>query len=168
MWHLCGCLLRPPAAAAGVIKITHRGGYVHKNDMFGNTLGNASAELKSDIPLAKEATDQSVGWLEAQAPSKTAPSGIGVENYDWYLKNVPLALYTCAQEVALIESEPARAHAFLALEEERTNTFRNRPWLAARPNIHDSSKSLQGRSSKWIYSSLVLGTTERNPLYNSH
>ena len=82
-------------------------------------IGNTSAELKSDIARAKEATDQFVTWLEAQGPSKTAPSGIGVENYDWYLKNVQLVPYTWQQEVALMESELARAHAFLALEEER-------------------------------------------------
>jgi hypothetical protein len=62
-------------------------------------IGNSSVELKSDITRAKEATDQFVGWLDAQAPSKTAPSGLGVENYDWYLKNVQL-VPTQQQEVA--------------------------------------------------------------------
>lgn len=90
-------------------------------------IGNTSAELKSDIARAKEATDQFVGWLEAQAPSKTAASGIGVENYDWYLKNVQLVPYTWQQEVALMESELARARAFLALEEEKN---KNLPQLA--------------------------------------
>ncbi|HLF83141.1 MAG TPA: hypothetical protein VI837_03095, partial [Blastocatellia bacterium] len=66
-------------------------------------IGNTSAEIKSDIALAKKATDQFVGWLEAQASSKTALSGIGVENYDWYLKNVQLVPYTWQQEVALME-----------------------------------------------------------------
>lgn len=82
-------------------------------------IGDTSAQLKSDIARATEATDRFVNWLEAQAPSKTAPSGIGVENYDWYLKNVQLVPYTWQQEVALMESELARAHAFLALEEEK-------------------------------------------------
>lgn len=86
-------------------------------------IDNTSAELKSDIARAKDATDQFVGWLEAQAPSKTAPSGIGVENYDWYLKNVQLVPYTWQQEVALMESELARAGAFLALEEEKNKNL---------------------------------------------
>ncbi|MEK6304212.1 MAG: DUF885 family protein [Acidobacteriota bacterium] len=86
-------------------------------------IGNTSAELKSDVARAKEATDQFVGWLESQAPSKTAPSGIGVENYDWYLKNVQLVPYTWQQEVALMESELARARAFLALEEEKNKSL---------------------------------------------
>jgi len=82
-------------------------------------IGDVPGELKSDLARAKQATDQFVEWLEAQAPSKTAPSGIGIENYNWYLKNVQLVPYTWQQEVALMESELARATAFLALEEEK-------------------------------------------------
>ena len=84
-----------------------------------NLIGDTSGELKSDIARASQATDRFVEWLEAQAPSKTAPSGIGIENYDWYLKNVQLVPYTWQQEVALMESELSRAHAILALEEEK-------------------------------------------------
>ena len=82
-------------------------------------VADAPGELKSDIARAKEATDRFFEWLGAQAPSKTAPSGIGIENYNWYLKNVQLVPYTWQQEVALMESELARARAFLALEEEK-------------------------------------------------
>jgi uncharacterized protein DUF885 len=84
-----------------------------------NMLADAPGELKSDVARAKEATDRFVEWLEAQAPSKTAQSGIGIEQYDWYLKNVQLVPYTWQEEVALMESELARAQAFLALEEEK-------------------------------------------------
>ena len=27
-------------------------------------------------------------WLNAQAPAKTGPSGVGKENYNWYLQKV--------------------------------------------------------------------------------
>ena len=96
-------------------------------------IGNTSAELTSDIARAKDATDRFVGWLEAQAPSKTASSGIGVENYDWYLKNVQLVPYTWQQEVALMESELARAHAFLALEEEKNKNLPQQAVVASAP-----------------------------------
>jgi uncharacterized protein DUF885 len=82
-------------------------------------IADAPGELRSDVGRAKEATDRFGSWLEAQAPSKTAPSGIGIEQYDWYLKNVQLVPYTWQEEVALMESELARAHAFLALEDEK-------------------------------------------------
>src|SRR4030095_7287049 len=57
--------------------------------------------------------------LEQQAPSKQEASGIGVENYNWYLKNVQLSPYTWQDEVTIMEREHARATAFLALEEQR-------------------------------------------------
>jgi hypothetical protein len=82
-------------------------------------VANVPGELKSDIARAKEATDGFVEWLEAEAPSRTASSGIGVENYDWYLSHVQLVPYTWQQEVALMESELARANSFLAVEEEK-------------------------------------------------
>lgn len=82
-------------------------------------LADAPGELKSDAALAKAATDRFASWLEAQAPAKTGPSGIGIDHYDWYLKNVQLVPYTWREEVALMESELARAHSALALEEEK-------------------------------------------------
>lgn len=75
--------------------------------------------LKADVLRAKDATDAFASWLDTQAPAKRAPSGVGVENYNWYLKNVQLVPYTWQDEVTLMERELARAHAFVALEESR-------------------------------------------------
>ena len=52
-----------------------------------------------------------------KAASKTGPSGVGVENYDWYLQHVMLLPYTWRDLVTLMERELARAHSSLALEE---------------------------------------------------
>jgi Bacterial protein of unknown function (DUF885) len=82
-------------------------------------VAGAPGNLAADVARAKEATDAFAQWLEAQAPSKRAKSGIGVENYDWYLKNVQLVPYTWQDEVTIMQRELARAHAFLALEERR-------------------------------------------------
>jgi hypothetical protein len=75
--------------------------------------------LRADVQRAREATDAFARWLDAQAPSKRAPSGVGVENYDWYLKNVQLVPYTWQDEVTIMQRELARAHSTLALEEQR-------------------------------------------------
>jgi Bacterial protein of unknown function (DUF885) len=75
--------------------------------------------LSADVQKAKDATDAFAAWLDAQVPSKTGPSGIGVAHYDWYLKNVQLVPLTWRDEVTLVERELGRARAFLALEERR-------------------------------------------------
>ncbi len=95
---------------------------------FATTMASSNAELVPDIQRAREATDQFVAWLERELPSKTGPSGIGVDNYTWYLNNVQLVPYTWADEVALLMSELARAEAALKLEE-----FHNRDLPALTP-----------------------------------
>ena len=79
----------------------------------------APGSLAADITRAREATDAFAQWLDAQAPSKRAPSGVGVDDYNWYLRNVQLVPYTWQDEVTIMQRELARAHAFLALEEKR-------------------------------------------------
>ncbi len=75
--------------------------------------------LKNAIHAAREATVRFVAWLDAQAPSKNGPSGIGRENYSWSLRNVHLVPMTWEEEVDLLKRELARSHAALKLEEAR-------------------------------------------------
>lgn len=76
-------------------------------------------DLRADVERARGATDEFAAWLDEQASSKTDPSGIGRDNYDWYLRHVMLLPYTWADEVTLMERELARALSSLALEELR-------------------------------------------------
>ena len=87
-----------------------------------------SEELALALRESHAATVSFVEWLEAQAPSKTGPSGIGKENYTWYLRNVHLVPMSWEEEVALLKRELDRAHASLRLEEHRN---RNLPQLVA-------------------------------------
>jgi len=81
------------------------------------------AALTQAVRQALEATDGFVKWLEAQAPARTGPSGIGVANYDWYLANVQLVPYRWTDEVLLMQRELARARAALLLEEEKNRAL---------------------------------------------
>lgn len=84
---------------------------------------DATPALLPVIAAARAATDSFAAWADQEGATKTGPSGVGIENYDWYLKNVQLVPYTWAEEVALMRRELARAHAFLTLEEERNRTL---------------------------------------------
>jgi len=77
------------------------------------------AELVKLISDAKKSTEELVAWLEKEAPSKTGESGIGKENYTWYLQNVHLVPLTWEDEVMILKRELARAWASLKLEEHR-------------------------------------------------
>ena len=78
-----------------------------------------SPELVAAIEAAVTSTDELASWLEAEAGSKTGPSGIGKDNYTWYLQNVHLVPLTWEDEVMLLKRELARAWSSLKLEEHR-------------------------------------------------
>jgi hypothetical protein len=86
---------------------------------FAGKIGDTQPDLTIAIGKAKAATDALATWLESQGASKTGPAGIGVENYNWYLKNVQLVPYTWQDEVTLMERELDRSSASMALEEQK-------------------------------------------------
>jgi len=79
----------------------------------------AHAEIVAAIQTAITSTDDLATWLEKEATTKTGPSGIGKENYTWYLQNVHLVPLTWEDEVMILKRELARAWASLKLEEHR-------------------------------------------------
>jgi hypothetical protein len=90
---------------------------------FASRLGDEMASLGEDVQRAKEATERFAEWVEAQAESKTGASGVGIENYDWYLRHVHLVPYSWRDQVILMERELARAHMLLAAEEQRNQSL---------------------------------------------
>lgn len=87
-------------------------------DLRSKTAG-AGEELVSAIAAAHAASLSFAAWLDEQAPTKTGPSGVGKDDYTWYLRNVHLVPLTWEDEVRLLKRELARAHASLRLEEHR-------------------------------------------------
>ena len=86
--------------------------------LAGDRPGIAEAALE-----AKDASDAFADWLEAQADSKTGPSGVGKDNMTWALKNIHYQPYTWEEEVLLVKRELARSHAALRLEENRNRAL---------------------------------------------
>lgn len=82
-------------------------------------LKNDHPDLIPDIQRAKEAVDEFGKWLESRYDQMKGPSGIGVENYNWYMKNVHLCPYTWEEQLVILEREMARSLVSLKLEEER-------------------------------------------------
>jgi len=79
--------------------------------------------LVTALENAIYSTDQFANWLEEQAVYKDGPSGIGKDNYTWYLQNVHLVLLTWEDEVMILKRELARAWSSLKLEEHRNRSL---------------------------------------------
>jgi hypothetical protein len=86
---------------------------------LGERVAGTSADLDAAIAAAVEASDAFAAWLESELPAKNGPSGIGADNYDWYMQNVHLVPYGWKEQVTIMRRELARSIASLKLEEHR-------------------------------------------------
>jgi hypothetical protein len=92
------------------------------NDLEGRrtvSLNGASPRLKAAVRAARSATEDFAAWIRAEAPKRTGPSGVGKDNYNWFLKHVLLSPYDFDQQVVLLQRELDRSLASLRLEEMR-------------------------------------------------
>jgi Bacterial protein of unknown function (DUF885) len=123
---------------------------------LGKSAGASDPALANAIAAARTATEDFTTWLEAEAPKKTGPSGIGREHYTWYLRNVLLVPLSWQDEVTLLRRELARAHGSLRLEENRN---RDLPPLAV-ANTPEEYRALQERAIprylKWMADNQIL------------
>ena len=88
-------------------------------DALAQRISGTNPALESDVRRARDATDQLRVWLEQRTSSKTGPSGVGIDNYNWYLEHVQLVPYTWQDEVTLMRRELGRGWAALQLTEHR-------------------------------------------------
>ena len=87
------------------------------------TMTGASPKLRRAIADAKIASDDFAAWVAAEAPKKTGASGLGKENYNWYVKNVELLPYDWDAQVVLLQRELDRSLASLRIEEVRNRNL---------------------------------------------
>jgi len=94
-------------------------------------VAGTSADLDAAIQEAIVASDQFAVWLEAELPSKNGFSGVGVDNYNWYMSNVHLVPYTWNDQLTMMRRELARSVASLKLEEHRNRDLPEQERIAS-------------------------------------
>ena len=92
-------------------------------EQLATRVGSSHPALREAIVTARSATEQFASWLTAEAPGKTGPSGIGKDDYTWYLRNVMLVPLSWEEELTILRRELARAHTSLRLEENRNRAL---------------------------------------------
>ena len=107
-------------------------------DVISERVGKKTSKaLLNIIEQSKRSTEAFITWLEAEAPKKTGPSGIGKDNYTWYQQNVHLLPMTWEEEVQLLKRELDRAWSSLKLEE---HSNRHLPPLVAASSPEEYNK----------------------------
>lgn len=76
-------------------------------------------DLKKSLAAVKDYFD----WLSQNKEKMTSPSGVGKENYNWWLKNVWLFPYTWDDCRMILEREYGRSIAHLKLLENRNRSL---------------------------------------------
>ncbi|MDY2586937.1 hypothetical protein SNF14_06270 [Winogradskyella aquimaris] len=104
-----------------------------------------NTELMSLIDESIESTKDLASWLITESKSKTGPSGIGKDNYTWYMQNVHLVPLSWEDEVMILKRELARAWSSLKLEEHKN---RNLPKLvdADSPEVYEQMAEAASKS----------------------
>jgi hypothetical protein len=80
-------------------------------------------DLVPDAEEALAAVDAYRDWLIKNKDKMTVPTGVGKENYNWWMKNVWLYPHTWEEIMTIALREYQRAVAFLKLEEHRNREF---------------------------------------------
>ena len=92
-------------------------------DTYAAQVAGTSADLDQAIADARVASEAFSVWLEEGASSRTGPSGVGADNYTWYMQNVHLVPYSWEEQVLLMRRELARSHSSMRLEENRNRAL---------------------------------------------
>jgi hypothetical protein len=82
-------------------------------------LAELHPSLVADVEQARASVDEFRQWLEKKQPQMRTPSGIGIDNFNWYMKNVHLVPYTWEEQLMILNREWERSVASLKLEEHR-------------------------------------------------
>jgi hypothetical protein len=123
---------------------------------LGTRVGSSHPDLATAVTAARTATDEFARWLQAEAPKKTGPSGIGKDQYTWFLRNVLLVPLSWEEEVTILKRELARAHASLRLEENRNRNLPPLP-VANTPAEYDAlQEHAIPRYLKWVADNNIL------------
>jgi hypothetical protein len=97
----------PPAGVAGFYKL------------LADSIDKHHPELAEDARTAYEGVNYFTAWLEGNLKGMKGKAGIGLANYNWYLKHVRLMPFTAEDVKVVGDRELGRTLAALALERNR-------------------------------------------------
>ena len=142
-------------------------GKLSLNDLDGRrtvSLAGTSPRLRKAVAAARVATEQFAQWVQAQAPSRKGPSGVGKANYNWYLKNVLLSPYDYDQQVTILQRELDRSLASLRVEEARNRAAPPIPEIRDPAAYRRMAEARQARMYDLLTST---GITVNRPYFRS-
>jgi hypothetical protein len=137
------------------------------NDLEGRrtvSLKGASPRLKQAVHAARLASEDFAAWVRTEAPKRTGPSGVGKDNYNWFLKHVLLSPLDFDQQTELLQRELDRSLASLRLEEMRN---RGAPPIAEISDPAAYKRMALARNERLYRLLIDAGFIEDRPYYRA-
>ncbi len=111
--------LTEPAADLAAFAIRAKGREIEIYKELASKLAQHHPDLVSDAEAAANACTSFRTWLEENISKMSPQAGIGIQDFNWNMKNVQLFPYTWDEIRVINERGYERAMAFLKLEENR-------------------------------------------------
>lgn len=119
-------------------------------------IGSPGPEMEAALEQASAATGELVAWLNAELPSRNGPSGIGRENYTWYLQQVHYVPMSWTDEVRLLQRELDRAWSSLKLEEHANRELPPAPAADTREALDRLQQQKARAFMAWLFEEDIL------------
>ncbi|MHB8095592.1 MAG: DUF885 family protein [Candidatus Aminicenantales bacterium] len=115
--------LTEPAADLALLAIDFKNKEIARLKNFRAQLAEQNSDLVPDMDKAIAATEAYKAWLEKDMGNMAPRAGVGIENYNWYIKNVWLLPYTWQDLLAVSQRELERAISAMKLEEHKNRAL---------------------------------------------
>jgi hypothetical protein len=132
-----------------------------------SALANATKASRPDVASAAATAERALvdyaSWIRSSLPSFTAPGHIGLQNFNWYLRNVLMMPYTAEELLALGDRDLTRTAANLAYEENRN---RNLPPLLPAANEEEYRRRVEEAdrlTRAWLKDGNILTVPDSTP-----
>lgn len=119
------------------LAIHSKGGEIQALADYSRQLAPAYPQLATLAANAGQEVDSFRTWLMGKAATMKSSPAIGVENYNWYLKNVHLVPFTWTELMAIEQRELDRSLASLALERQHNRKLPELPLPASLSELHN-------------------------------
>ncbi len=120
-------------------------------------------ELAADAQQAASSAEAFSVWLRSNLSRMSAPAAIGLDHYDWYLKNVRLMPYTAADLEVLGIREIDRAQAFLQIERNKNRLLPELPAASSKQEYDGAVRKAEGQIREMIRQQRLLTIPPESP-----
>ncbi|TRZ89882.1 DUF885 family protein [bacterium] len=115
--------LTEPTEDLALLAIDFKNHEIERLKRLKEELAAQNPDLVPDADKALAAVEDYKAWLEKDMKKMAPHAGIGIENYNWYVKNVWLLPYTWQDLLAISQRELERAVSHMKLEEHRNRAL---------------------------------------------